>query len=123
MTYWLSAPKPVFTLERSFERIAEEIAPFNPELCKEFATISTELGIIPERTEALRNLGRRINTPTVQLVVTSLVHAEEQGVSLTETLSLLSQELSKHRMFELEAKAARLPVLLTIPLAFAVYPP
>lgn len=111
-----------FTLERSFERIAEEIAPFNPELCKEFTTISTELGIIPERTEALRNLGRRINTPTVHLLVSSLVHAEEQGVSLTQTLSLLSQELSKHRMLDLEAKAARLPVLLTIPLAFCCLP-
>lgn len=111
-----------FTLERAFEKIAEEIALFNPELCKEFATISTELSIIPERTKALRNFARRIDTPTVNLLVSSLIHAEEQGVSLTQTLSRLSQELSKHRMLELEAKAARLPVLLTVPLAFCCLP-
>lgn len=111
-----------FTLDRSFEKIAEEIAPFSPDVCKEFAKISVELSVIPDRTEALRNFAVRVDTPTVNLLVSGLVHAEEQGISLGQTLSTLSQEISKQKLLEIEAKAARLPVLLTIPLALFCLP-
>lgn len=111
-----------FTLDRSFEKIAEEVAPFSPDVCKEFAKISVELGVIPNRTEALRNFATRVDTSTVNLLVSGLVHAEEQGISLGQTLSTLSQEMSKQKLLEIEAKAARLPVLLTIPLALCCLP-
>lgn len=111
-----------FTLDRSLEKIAEEIAPFSPDVCKEFAKIAVELGVIPNRTEALRNFAIRVDTPTVNLLVSGLVHAEEQGISLGQTLSTLSQEISKQKLLEIEAKAARLPVLLTIPLALCCLP-
>lgn len=111
-----------FTLDRSFEKIAEEVAPFSPEVCKEFAKISIELSVIPDRSEALRNFAKRVDTPTVNLLVSGLIHAEEQGTSLGQTLTVLSQEISKQKLLEIEAKAARLPVLLTIPLALFCLP-
>lgn len=111
-----------FSLDRSFEKISEEIFIYNREVSKEFMRVALELSVIPDRTQALRNLARRIDVPMVHLLVSSLIHATEQGVSLNQTLTNLSQEFSKQRLMEVEVKAARLPVLLTIPLALFCLP-
>lgn len=111
-----------FSLDRSFEKIAEEISYYNQDICKEFMKISIELVIIQDRQIALRNFARRVDLPLVHILVGGLVHAEEQGVSIGQTLIMLSQEFSKMKGLELERKAARLPVLLTIPLAIFFLP-
>lgn len=111
-----------FSLDRSFEKIAEEVAYYNEDICKEFMKISIELVIIQDRQIALRNFARRVDLPIVHILVGGLVHAEEQGVSIGQTLIMLSHEFSKLKALELERKAARLPVLLTIPLAIFFLP-
>lgn len=110
------------SLDQAFEKIAEEMSLFNTDLAEEFMKVATELKIIPDRSQALRNLAKRVDLPLVQLLVSGLVHAIEYGVSLTQTLTNLSQEFSKHRLIAVEEKAARLPVLLTIPLALFCLP-
>lgn len=110
------------SLDQSFEKISEEMSLFNVELSAEFIRVATELRIIPDRTQALRNLARRVDIPMAHLLVSGLVHAIEQGVSIGQTLTNLSSEFSKHRLIMLEEKAAKLPVLLTIPLALFCLP-
>lgn len=109
-------------LDQAFDKIAEEMVLFNEDLSKEFYRIATELKIIPDRTQALRNFVKRVNLPMTHLLVSGLVHAIEHGVSLSQTLTNLSAEFSKHRLIAVEEKAAKLPVLLTIPLALFCLP-
>lgn len=111
-----------FGLERAFEKIAEEISIYNKDLCKEFAQTSIELNINPDRQAALRNLARRVDIPIMNVLVGGLVQAEEQGVPISQTLRMLSLEFSKQKMLEVEAKAARLPALLTLPLVLCFLP-
>lgn len=110
------------SLDQAFDKISEEMSLFNPDLAEEFMKVATELTIIPDRSQAIRNLARRVDLPLVHLLTSGLVHALEHGVSLTQTLTALSQEFSKHRLIAVEEKAARLPVLLTIPLALFCLP-
>lgn len=111
-----------FGLERSLEKIAEEISKYNPDLCKEFTQTAIELTIIPERNIALRNLAQRVNIPVVQILVSGLIQAEEQGAPLSNTLRMMSIEFSKQKMLDIEAKASKLPALLTLPLVLFLLP-
>lgn len=110
------------TIDGAFEKIAEEIAIINPDLCKELTQVSIELDLIPDRHIAFRNFSRRIDIPLVHILISSIIQAEEQGASIGNTLTVLSQEFTKHKMLEIEAKAARLPVLLALPLALFSLP-
>ncbi|MBW8309134.1 MAG: type II secretion system F family protein [Candidatus Paracaedibacteraceae bacterium] len=110
------------SLEQAFEKIAEEMGLFNQDLSEEFIRVAIELRMIPNRSQALRNFAKRLDLPMVQLLVSGLIHALEHGVSLSQTLTNLSLEFSKYRLIAVEEKAARLPVLLTIPLALFSLP-
>ncbi|MGI4851967.1 MAG: type II secretion system F family protein [Janthinobacterium lividum] len=111
-----------YGLEKSFEKIAEEMGKYNKELCKEFGKTSIELAILPERSIALRNLGQRVDMPIIQVLVSGLIQAEEQGAPLGNTLRIMSVEFSKQKMLEIEAKAAKLPAYLTLPLVLFLLP-
>ena len=111
-----------YGLEKSFEKIAEEMAKYNPEICQEFGKTAIELSILPERNVALRNLARRIDLPIVQVLVSGLIQADEQGASLANTLRVMSIEFSKQKILEIEAKATKLPALLTLPLILFLLP-
>ena len=110
------------TIDSAVEKIAEEIATINPDLCKEMTQLSVELDLIPDRHIAFRNLVKRIDIPLIHILISSIIHAEEQGASIGNTLNVLSQEFTKHKILEIEAKAARLPVLLALPLALFSFP-
>jgi tight adherence protein C len=104
------------SLDKSFERIAQEIAYLAPVMAKELAIISAELSILPNRRTALENFSKRVALPLVRSITIALIQAEEQGVSIGQTLQVLSQEYSKQKLLELEAKAAKLPATLTVPM-------
>ena len=55
-------------------------------------------------------------------LVAALIQSERFGTSLTDTLRVLSEDFRLLRLSQAEAKAARLPVLLTIPLIFLLMP-
>lgn len=104
------------SLDKSIDRIAHEIGYLVPSMAKELAITATELAILPERRMALQNLAKRVELPLVKSLTIALVQAEEQGVSIGQTLQILSQESSKQRLLDMEAKAARLPSMLTVPM-------
>jgi tight adherence protein C len=55
-------------------------------------------------------------------LISSLIQSERFGTSLTDTLRVLSEDFRLQRLSVAEAKAARLPVLMTIPLIFLLMP-
>lgn len=110
------------SVDKSFEKIGGEIGFYNTDVCWEFIRVSLELEMNPNRQDVLHSFAQRLNIPMNHILVGGLIHAEEQGVSISQTLNMLSQEFSKAKALEIEAKAARLPVLLTIPLALFFLP-
>lgn len=109
-------------MERSFDRLSQELAFDNPDLAREFAVTAAELSILPERRVAYENLMRRVSLPLMNALCVSLIQAEDQGVSIGHTLQVLSQEFTKQKLLEIEGRAARLPALLSIPIIFFSLP-
>jgi tight adherence protein C len=110
------------SLDKSFDRIAQEIGYIMPDMAKELTITSAELSILPERRLALENLTKRVDLPLVHSLSVALAQAEEQGVSIGQTLQVLSQEFNKQKLLEIEAKAGRLPATLTVPMMICSLP-
>jgi len=109
-------------LEQGMDRVSRDLAIANPVVSEELAKTVAEMRVLPQMRDALDNFARRSNLPMIRSVVTTLVQAIQYGTPLSQSLRVLSAEMRAHRMLELEAKAARLPVLLTLPLILFILP-
>ncbi len=110
------------TLDASFSRVSRELGMAYPELAEEFSLTSIELGFLPERRQALDNLGKRVDLDSLRGVVTTLIQTEKYGTPLASSLRVLSAEFRNDRMMRAEEKAARLPAIMTVPLILFILP-
>ncbi|WP_207479789.1 type II secretion system F family protein [Arenibaculum pallidiluteum] len=110
------------SLDAAIQRVAREIGASYPELGQELGTTAAELGFLPDRRMALENLVRRTGLPALRSVVATLQQAEKYGTPLGQSLRVLANEYRNERMLKAEAKAARLPATLTVPLICFVMP-
>jgi tight adherence protein C len=109
-------------LDIALERVANEIGAANPALAEEIELTSIELGFLPERRQALLNLSRRTNLPAIRGVVNTLLQTEKYGTPLSQSLRVLANEFRDQRLLRAEAKAARLPATLTVPMIVFILP-
>lgn len=111
------------SLDPALVRVARELAPFRAELADEIGYTAVELGLLPERADALANLERRVPLPEVRSLVTALVQTERYGTPLAAALRVLAAEVRAATLLRLEERVARLPALLTLPLVAFILPP
>ena len=110
------------SLDAALDRVANELGAANPELGEELQLTSIELGFLPDRRQALINLNRRTNLPSVRGVVNTLLQTEKYGTPLSQSLRVLANEFRDQRMLAAEEKAARLPATLTVPMIVFILP-
>jgi tight adherence protein C len=110
------------SLDAALDRVANELGAANPELGEELQLTSIELGFLPDRRQALINLNRRTNLPSVRGVVNTLLQTEKYGTPLSQSLRVLANEFRDQRMLKAEEKAARLPATLTVPMIVFILP-
>jgi tight adherence protein C len=111
------------SLDAALNRISRELGSSYPELAEEIQLTSAELGLLPERRQALDNLDKRTNIAGLRGVVNTLHQSEKYGTPLAQSLRVLAAEFRNERMMKAEAKAARLPAILTVPMIVFVLPP
>ena len=109
-------------LDASLNRVCTELGRAYPEMTAELNRTRLELALINDRVRALLNLGDRTNMVQFRSLVAALIQSEKFGTSLTDTMRVLSEDFRLMRLTDAETKAARLPVLLTIPLIFLLMP-
>ena len=109
-------------LDAALNRVCTELGRAYPEMTAELNRTRLELALINDRVRALMNLADRTNMLAFRSLVATLIQSERFGTSLTDTLRVLSEDFRLQRLSMAEAKAARLPVLLTIPLIFLLMP-
>jgi tight adherence protein C len=61
--------------------------------------------------------------PAVRALVNTLQQTEKYGTPLAQSLRVLAAEFRNERMLKAEAKAARLPAILTVPMIIFILPP
>ncbi|MEX2450670.1 MAG: type II secretion system F family protein [Rhodospirillales bacterium] len=109
-------------LDAALNRVADEMGRSYPEIADEFALTAIELGFLNERRQALVNLMKRADIPSIRGVVNTLMQTEKYGTPLAQSLRVLSSEFRSERMMKAEEKAAKLPATLTVPLVVFIMP-
>lgn len=109
-------------LEQALDRVSRDIATANPVVAEELAKTVAEIRVLPQMRDAFDNFAKRSKLPAVKSVMTTLIQTIQYGTPLAQSLRALSSDMRAHRMLEIEERAARLPVLLTIPLILFILP-
>ncbi len=110
------------SLDAALKRVADEFITVVPELSEELLLTSVELNFLPDRRQALANLGNRVELPAFRGVVATLIQTEKYGTPLAQALRALAAEFREHRLLAAEEKAARLPAILTVPMIVFILP-
>jgi len=110
------------SLEPAMSRVAAEMRGARPQVAVELELTVRELEIMGDAAVALGNLGKRTGLSTLQRLVSTLVQTMQYGTPLTDALRNLSAEVRQQTLTHFEAQAARLPVLLTLPMVLFIMP-
>ena len=110
------------SLEPAMARVAVELRGVHPEMCQELATTVRELEMMSDSAQALANLGKRTGLESLMRLTSTLVQTMQYGTPLTDSLRTLSNEMRTAALTRFEERAARLPVLLTLPMIMFILP-
>lgn len=111
------------TIDAALQRVSRELAGAFPAMADELSLVVIELNFISDRRIAFQNFAARVPLDTANAVATTLIQTEKYGTPLASALRVLAAEFRHERMMQAEAKAARLPVLMTIPMMVFLVPP
>lgn len=109
-------------LEASVDRVAAEINSAHPAVASELRLTANEMRITSDRRAALTSMGLRTGLPSLRRLGGTLVQTMQYGTPLGQALRILSVELRQETLTRFEEKAARLPVLLTLPMILFILP-
>ncbi len=110
------------SLENSIERVGTEITPANRAIGAELLLCASELKILADRRAALMNMSERTHLEVLRRVAVTLAQSLQFGTPLSSALRSLSAEMRQEQLTKFEARAARLPVLLTLPMILFILP-
>jgi tight adherence protein C len=109
-------------LTAAITRVAEEIQHGNPDVGMEIALTANELQLMADSRLALQNMGSRTGIDGLVRLGTTLIQSMQYGTPLTESMRILAAEMRQDTLTRLEARAARLGVLLTLPMVVFILP-
>jgi tight adherence protein C len=110
------------SLDQAIEQVAQDLRSSSPEVAGEFAAAAAEMRVLPDRTKALENLAQRAGLASLRSIVATLNQSIRFGTPLSESLRVLAAEMRAERLARYEERAARLPVLLSLPLMGFILP-
>lgn len=109
-------------LEAGIDRVATDFRSGNRPTASEFELIGQEMRILPDRRQALANAGTRTGLDGIVRLGAMLAQAMQYGTPLAQALRTLAAESRATTLNRFEARAARLPVLLTLPMIVFILP-
>lgn len=109
-------------LQPAMQRVVDEIAGVFPQVAAEFRLTLHELRVLTDRREALTRMGKRTSVTALQRLAQTLIQSMQYGTPMSQALRMLAAELRQEHLLRFEARAARLPVLLTLPMVAFILP-
>jgi tight adherence protein C len=110
------------SLDQAIEQVGRDLRRSGAEVAEEFSITAAEMRVLPDRAQALDNLTRRTELASLRGIIAVLNQSIRYGTPLARALRVLSSDLRAERLARFEERAARLPVLLTIPLMAFILP-
>lgn len=102
--------------------LAKVISAEHDPLGQEFAKTLHEIQIGVTRKEAFRNLRNRTTVSELRNFMTSMIQADEFGMSIGKVLRVQAREMRLSRRQHAEEKAMKLPVKVVFPLILFIFP-
>lgn len=109
-------------LESALEHVSQEMIFSNPPIALALARLLDDIRVLPDRRDAFANFAQRTRVEGAKRVATMMAQSMQYGTPLSQALRAVAIDLRRERVQALEAKAARLPVLLTLPLILFIMP-
>lgn len=91
-------------------------------LVEEFNRVLQEIRMGVTRRESLAALGKRCNVADLSLFTTSLIQADQLGVSIGNVLRVQSVSMREKRKQRAEEKAMKAPIKMMLPLVLFIFP-
>lgn len=89
---------------------------------EELSFMLHEIKVGKPRSEALKDLARRINAPDVMAFSRTLIQADRMGTPIAEALAILSEDVRERYFRRAERIALQAPMKMLIPLIFFILP-
>jgi tight adherence protein C len=110
-------------LESAIDRVSADLRQAAPGMALEFAQLGQEMRMLPDRSVAMDRFAERAEVEGLRRLAATLAQAMRYGTPLGQALRALAGDQRNERLMRLEAKAARLPALLVLPLVVFILPP
>jgi tight adherence protein C len=110
------------SLEAGLERVSVDAKVAAPATANEFRLTANEMKILPDRRQALANFGVRTKLDSAIRMGSALGQSLKYGTPIVQALRVLAAEMRQAELTRFEERAARIPVLLTIPMILFILP-
>ena len=110
------------TIERALATTAEELRPIERNLSAELSLMEAELRIGRDRRSALQAMHERSDAEGLKDMALSLMQSDRHGTPLGKSMRNIAHNQRVQRQTQVEAAAARLPVLISIPMLVMIVP-
>jgi tight adherence protein C len=110
------------SLNQSIEEVSRQLRPSHKDVAYEFATTSGEMQVLADISQALNNLVERTGLPDLRSLIATMKQSLKFGTPLAESLRTIAAEMRATHQARMEERAARLPVLLAIPMMMFILP-
>lgn len=103
----------------AIQRVAEK---WDNALSREFARMLHEMRIGRARRDALRDVAARCAVDDLRVFISSIVQADQLGVSITTVLRVQSEQMRIKRRQRAEELAQKAPIKMIIVMVFLIFP-
>jgi tight adherence protein C len=108
--------------DASLVRVIETLDKRYPTVTAELKLLEYELRFFTDRNQAFENLASRCNIDVVSRLSGIIQQSEQIGSSIAEALKQLSKDSRDERFLLAERKAAKLPVIMQLPIVLLILP-
>ena len=110
------------SLNQAVDEISNQMRMSNKNVADEFTITSAEMRLLPDFSQALDNLVERTGMTQLGSMVATLKQSMKYGTPLADALRMIAVEMRAERQAAMEERAARLPVLLAVPMMMFILP-
>ena len=109
-------------IEPAVLRVAQELVYAHPATAAELAWTSNELQVTGDPQKSFSNMGARTSLEPLRRLGVTVTQTIQFGTPLSHALRMLATELRGEMIARFEERAARLPVMLTVPMILFILP-